>query len=146
MSVTAEDLKQYEKGNRVVVVKNLNEPNEAGESAVEVEGTVEAVNQMGMLIKPKGRVNLDLIELAQIEEISFAAEKLTTIKQKTLQPITYGNARKHLASAHGIELTWLNANSEEAALKFHNDLDHTNLGHKHEAKDEAKDEAATNAA
>lgn len=136
MSVSAEELEQYN-GKRVVVTKNLKEPNEKGELAVEIEGTVEAANALGLMVKPKGRVNLELIELADIEAVAFAPEKLTPIKQKVLKLVTHGEARKHLAERHGIDLEWINANSEAAALEYHNSLDHTNLGHRHEAKDKA---------
>jgi hypothetical protein len=137
MSVKADELEQYN-DQRVIIVKNLKEPNDKGEESVEVEGTVVTTNAFGVMIKPKGKVNADIIELADIEEIRFAPQKVTPIKQKVLQLITFGNARKHLASAHGVELEWLNANSEEVALKWHSELDHTKLGHRHEAKSETE--------
>lgn len=144
MSVTAEELEQF-KDQKVIVTKNLKEPNEKGELAVEIEGSCEAVNAFGMMIKPKGKVNADIIELGDIEAVRHAPVKLTPIKQKALQPVIFGQARKHLAERHGIDLDWINANTEEAALKYHNELDHSKLGHKHEAKsdtEKAVDEAA----
>lgn len=135
MAVSAPELSKYQ-SKRVVVVRNLAEPNEKGERAVEIEGLAQAANALGVLIKPKGKTNVELIELHDIEEISFAPEKNKILKPKSLRPVTYGQAKSHLLERHGYTLTEANALTEEEALETHDKIDHVedDLGHIHEDK------------
>ena len=118
---------------KVILVQNLKEPNEKGEGAVEIEGTVVAANAIGILLKPKGQVKPVIIEVGDVEQIGYAPEKIKAIKAKMLKPITYGQAKSHLLERHGMTLTDVNKLSEEEALKYHNGLDHKvlDLGHVH---------------
>lgn len=140
MSVAVAELEQYA-GQKVVLVYTPSGENEA----TEVEGTAEAANQMGVLLKPKGRQNMELIEVAQIEDIRFAPEKAKDLKAQELQLVKYGSARKHVLDRHGVTLAEANAMSEEDALSTHAEIDHTGLGHVHveKKKDEKKDEASS---
>lgn len=124
-------------GKKVVVVRNLSEPNEKGESAVEIEGLAQSANELGILIKPKGKVSLELIPADEIEEVSFAPEKEKPLKAKTLKPVSYGQARAHLLERHGVDLEWVNSVSEQEAYDYHKSLDHEelNLGHVHGEKE-----------
>lgn len=141
----AEDLKQYE-GQKVIVVVALDKPNEKGEKAVEVEGTAMAANDLGILLKPKGRTQAELIEAGKIEEVRFAPEKITELKTKSLKEVAYGDTRKHLADKHGEKLSELNKVNEADAFAAHKDLDHSDLGHNHDPKDESERAQAIEAA
>lgn len=120
-------------GKKVVVVHNLPEPNEKGESVVEVEGFAQSANALGVLIKPKGKVQLELIPADQIEDVYHAPEKAKALKAKVLKPVEYGQARAHLLERHGVDLDWANGVTEQDAFDYHETLDHEalKLGHVH---------------
>lgn len=126
-------------GKKVVLVRNLETPNDKGELAVEIEGTLEAVNRLGAMLKPKGQVKADIIDADQIEEIRLAPEKERNLKAKVLKIIEFGNAKSHLLERHGLTLSEVNELSEEDAFEFHEGLDHVekDLGHVHQAKESA---------
>ena len=148
MTITAEDLRKYD-GKRVVVTRNLSEPNEKGESAVEVEGVVQAANEHGLLIKPKGQVQFKLIPSDEIEEVRLQEDKSNKLKASKLNIVKLGSARRHLLERHGYTLDWVNGVTEEQAYEHHAEIDHVenDLGHVHvEKKDkdaEASDESAS---
>lgn len=144
---TEDQLAEF-KDKKVVVTRNLPEPNEKGESAVEIEGTVQIGNALGLLIKPKGKTNFELIPAAEIEEVVLAKESNKALKRSKLQHVKLGQARRHLLERHGIALAWVNNATEEQALEYHNSLNHEelDLGHVHveKSKDEpAGDESST---
>lgn len=132
--MTDTDFSKYD-NKQVVVVRNLPDKNEA----VEVEGKVQVGNAMGLLIKPKGKVQFELIHANEIVEVRYVAEKLKPLKAKELKPVEYGSARAHLLERHGVDLDWINSNAEEAALEYHSTLDHEalKLGHVHKAVNES---------
>jgi hypothetical protein len=143
---TADQLAEYT-GKRVTVVRNLSEPNEAGESAVEVEGQVQVGNELGLLIKPKGKLQFDLINLDEIEEISLVKEGSKPLKRSKIAHVKIGGARRHLLERHGVTLKWANEATEEQAKEYHDSLNHEelDLGHVHvdkADKDEKKDDDA----
>jgi hypothetical protein len=132
---TTASLASYE-GKKIVVTVNLAEPNEKGESTIEMEGTAQSANDLGILLKPKGRTNLELIEAKDIEEIRFAPEPDRKLTAKTLKDVEYGQAKQHLLDRHGLRLADVNALTEQAAFDYHAGLDHValDLGHVHGAK------------
>jgi hypothetical protein len=132
---TTASLATYE-GKKVIITVNLKAPNDAGETAIEVEGTAQAANELGILLKPKGRTNLDLIEAADIEDIKLAPEPDKKLAAKTLKDVELGNAKQHLLDRHGLTLADVNALTEESAFSYHSTLDHKalDLGHVHGAK------------
>ena len=144
-------MSDYDKfvGKRVVLTRNLKEPNAQGELAVEIEGTLEAANEMGVMFKPKGQIKPEIFDLGEIEEVRYAPEKAKKIKAKKLKPVEFGQAKSHLLERHGLTLTKVNGFTEEQALEYHNAIDHVaaDLGHVHEApkapgeSDEAGDES-----
>lgn len=112
---------------KVVLVYNK------GEESIEIEGTVQNASPVGVIIKPKGRASIELIEADQIERIEAAPEKAKTLSAKAVKNVIYGNARQHLLDKHGFTLTQVNSLTEEAALEIHDAIDHADLGHKHGA-------------
>lgn len=127
------DLAQFD-GKKVVVVRNLKEPNTKGELAEEIEGQALAANAMGILLKPKGTTQATLIEADSIEEVNFAPEKPKKLNVRYLKDVEYGNARQHLVSSHGYQLSKIAPMDEAAALEFHSTIDHSDLAHQHGEK------------
>lgn len=136
---------------KVTIVKNLKEANDKGETSEEIEGTVQAVNAMGILIKPKGKVNFDLVETGDIEEVFLTPEGDKKFTRSKLKDVEDGKMRRHLLDRHGVTLKWANEATEEEAVAYHNTLDHEklDLGHVHgkveKAETPAEGEAAAGA-
>lgn len=118
---------------KVTIVRNLKEANEKGETSEEVEGTVQASNEMGILIKPKGKTNFTLIEMGEIEEVYLTPETDKKFTRSKLKPVEAGKVRRHLLDRHGVTLDWVNKATEEEAAQYHDSLDHEklDLGHVH---------------
>lgn len=137
---TTEGLEKWN-GKRVTVVRNLPEPNEAGDSSIEVEGLVQVGNPMGLLIKPKGKVTFDLIPIEEIEEVFEKAEETKELKAAKIKPVPKDKVKRHLLDRHGYTLEWVNKVTDDQAEQHHNEIDHEakNLGHVHVAE-EAKPE------
>lgn len=132
------DLTAYD-GKKVIVTVNQ------GDSAEEIEGTVETGNALGLLIKPKGKASVEIIEAGQIEQVVLAPEKLKNIVQKYVKVLELGKARQHLADYHAATLTEVNSMTEESAFSAHQAIDHSDLGHIHgekPKKEKAADETA----
>lgn len=127
---------------KVVLVYN------SGDETKEIEGTVQQASAVGVIIKPKGRAGIELIEAGQIERIEAAPEKEKTLPQKNLKNVLYGAARQHLLDRHSFTLTQVNSMTEEAALEVHDAIDHADLGHSHGevTKNEVTGEAAPESA
>lgn len=142
------DFSQYV-GQNIQFVHNLSEPNEKGESAVEIEGNVQLVNAGHMLVKPRGQVKFTMIALSEVENVSIVENTAKKFKANKLKPVKLGDVRRHLLDRHGVQITWANSCTEEQALAYHDSLDHAalDLGHVHQSKDEADAEkSATPAA
>jgi hypothetical protein len=146
VTVTA-DLDQFA-GKKVIITRNLAEPNEAGETAVELEGKAESANSLGVLFKPKGKTGLELIEVGEIEDIRLAPETDKRLSAKTLKITELGAAKQHLIDRHGLTLTEVNGLDEPTAFSYHAELDHKglDLGHVHGEKPAAERAAALESA
>jgi hypothetical protein len=130
---TAErDLSKFS-GKRVTIVRILKEPGENGEGAVELEGVVEVGNELGLLLKPKGKVQFELVPADEIDDIYLLPEAGKKFKATKLKHVEFGQARRHLLDRHSVNLEWANNVSEEQAMEFHASLDHEELklGHVH---------------
>lgn len=131
----------YEKfiGKKVVLVQLLDKPNEKGEGAEELEGTLEAVAGEMVMFKQKGKTSPTLIETSKIDNIDHAPEKAKNLTARKLKPIDFGQARAHLLDRHGMTLAQVNEMSEKDALALHEQIDHDGLGHVHEAAPKPED-------
>lgn len=136
MSVNAEELKRYL--NKKVTLHTI----EAGGSIKEREGKVDAASEFGVAFKEKGKASVDLYEVAQIEEISAAPETPKKIRQKKLKPIEDGQVRQHLVDRHGMPVSKANELDEKQATELHDRIDHSDLGHRHEASEATSQEKA----
>jgi filamentous hemagglutinin family protein len=140
MSTTATETKDYSEytGKSVIVTQNLEKPDADGNGTVEVEGKVQVANALGILLKPKGQINVKMIEAGEIEEIRLAPEKASKLKRSKLQVVKLGQARRHLLTNHGVQLAWANSVTEEQAFEYHQGLNHEelDLGHVHVEKEE----------
>lgn len=137
MSVEVAELITASEKKKLVILHLVQEDN----SLKEVEGKIEAASSAGVAFKEKGSSDLTLLTVAQIEELAYAPEKPKPVSQKKLKPIEAGSFRQHLADRHGISRKWCTEASDEQAKEYHDQIDHSDLGHKH-AADEAGDEAA----
>lgn len=142
MSVSTENLAQYE-NKKIVVVKK----NEDG-SASEIEGVAQAANELGILIKPKGKTNFDLVPIGDIEEIRYVEGTVKKLTRKTLKEVEFGQARNHLLERHGFTLAQVNDMDEKSAFEKHNAIDHegSDLGHVHGDKNKTERAEAIEAA
>lgn len=131
MSVAVADLTAHV--NKRVILHVIQED----QSIKEIEGKIEAASEAGLAFKEKGKSSLDLYEPQQIEEISAAPERPKPVTQKKVKPIELGQARQHLVDRHGVALSWAKEADEQAAFEYHEQLDHTDLGHKHVAPKES---------
>lgn len=129
--MTVKNLSQFA-NKKVTVVHTV----EGQEEAVETEGTVSVANEGGVLIKPKGKTQMVLIEAANIEDVRYVEEKPKEIKAKMLKPVEFGQARSHLLERHGFYLEAVNKLSEKEAYEQHEAIDHKNLGHYHGVKED----------
>lgn len=124
------DLTQFD-GKKVIVQHQDGEGN-----VVETEGTVQTGNELGLLIKPKGKASVEIIEAATIEGVELAPEKAKKVGVKWLKDVELGQARQHLLDRHGATVTEVNALNEQQAFEAHADIDHEaeDLGHRHGEK------------
>jgi len=120
-------------GKRVIVVHRV----DGKTDAEEVEGTAEAANDQAILLKPKGKTQLQLIEAGNIEDVRFVEDKPKALARKTLKVVQFGQARNHLLERHAFTLSQVNEMSEQEALEKHEGIDHeaSDLGHVHGDKD-----------
>lgn len=127
------ELEQYT-DKRILVTVNTEE------GASEVEGVAQAANELGLLIKPKGKMGLDLIPIADIIEVKYVAEKQKPLVAKVLKPVGFGQARTHLLERHALLLEEVNGMSEQEAFDKHNEIDHVeaDLGHVHGDKNKTE--------
>lgn len=129
------DLSQYA-GKRVILVRKV----EGSDTAEEVEGTVESANQLGIVLKPKGKATFELVEEGNIEDIRFAPVKPQALKAKKLKPVPFGQVKRHLLDRHAFTLSVVNEMTEEKAVEVHDGIDHSDLGHKHAEDSDSENE------
>jgi hypothetical protein len=118
------------------VILTLEEDGEA----VEVEATVKAANGSGLLIKPKGKTNFEVIDPDAVLEIESAPTTARALKARTVKPLQHGQARAHLLDKHGWTLEQVNATSEDEAFAQHEQIDHETLGLGHVHGEKASSE------
>lgn len=138
-----ENLDQYE-NQRVLLVRNVTE-DDGSIVAEESEGTVLAVNAEagGILFKPKGRVQAQLLMTDDLESIEFAPIKEKSITVRWLKDVKFGMTRQHLADRHGWPVAEVDRLSEAEALEEHGQIDHEGLSHRHGEKPEKENEDST---
>lgn len=131
------DLNDYS-GKKVKLVRNLDKPNAKGETAEELEGTVEAVAGDALMFRPKGKTSATIINASEIESIDYAETGVKKLSRRILKAVKHGQARAHLLERHGFTVTQVNEMTEKQALDIHDGIDHegNDLGHTHKSKDE----------
>lgn len=107
-----------------------------GENAGTYEGKVEAASPIGVAFKPKGKGSW-ILDPTEIDAIDASAV-IKKITRKSMLPASLENIRQHLVDRHGYEIAAIEAMTPDQALAWHNtDLDHSKLGHDHDAKPKA---------
>lgn len=109
------------------------------------EGSVVAVNESMLLIKPRGAMLGELIHRANIVELTQLDEvpKLLIRKLRIIKPT---EARQHLADRHGYHLDHPDLINDMTAFRAHEAIDHATLSHIHEDKEESPRAEAIEAA
>lgn len=130
MTQVANDLSQYA-GKKIVVTIKTDEG-----TFEEVEGFAESANVLGILLKPKGKSAVQIIDPELIERVDYAPEKAKSLAVKYLKEIEFGGNRQHLLDRHSVQLAVVNAMDEASALELHQSIDHgsLDLGHRHGEK------------
>jgi hypothetical protein len=96
------------------------------------EGLLEAATPLAVIFKAKGKSNPTLIEVGDIDTIELLAEKPTVIKQSALKDVDAGSVRRHLLDRHGLPLSVVNEMTDDEAIEAHDQIDHSDLGHRHD--------------
>lgn len=138
-AAVADDLSQY---NGQKVVLTLAPTGDSTENT-QVEGKVEMGNALGLLFKPKGKAQPELVEKDKILGVESAPEKPKSLKAKSLKAVEADAVRSHLLERHGVDLDWANGATDEGAEQYHNTLDHAalKLGHVHKTEDSEREQA-----
>jgi hypothetical protein len=136
MSVTLDDLQPFV--GKAVILHKIKDDN----TLEQIEGEIKMATVAGVPFKPKGSAPIELLTVAQIEEVVLAPVKAKAVSKKHLAVIELGQSRQHLADRHGISLKWCKDASEQEAFDYHAGLDHSDLGHDHEKKDKPDEREA----
>lgn len=124
-------------GKKVILQAN------EGDEVVDIRGKLEAANDFGILIKPKGKASSQLIENGEIVSLELdedAAPKSSGFKLKArrVNPVTESNVRRHLLDGHGVQLSYVNQVTAAQALQAHTSLHEgeaaSEIGHFHADK------------
>lgn len=115
---------------------------EAGETR-EVVATVEVVNDLAVLIKPRGKATSLMVFSPDQNVLDYGLDdsKPVALKQKELKDTTLNTVRTHLADRHGISLSEVNELDDEAAAELHLKLGHGDLSHTHPFISDAEEDA-----
>jgi len=115
----------------------------SGADAGEYEGKVEAASPAGMAFKPRGKSTM-VINASDVEAVELPTPGEKKITVKSLKPVGLSDVRQHLVDRHGYKVADIQDNmTPEQAQKFHDELDHSELGHNHnrlEKDEKEKDE------
>lgn len=140
MTVNPKELEKFS-GKNVILTVIGDDGN-----AKEIPGKVEGASEVGLAFKEKGKRDVALVEPSQIEDISEAPTEAKKVTQKKLKPVEADKVRQHLADRHGYKRSDLNGMDDATAAKFHDELDHTDLGHKHVAGEDESDQPTDDSA
>lgn len=113
---------------------------------VKVSGRITSLNPNGevFLFKPRSQRTVTMLESEHVTDVELAGSAtLRPVGQKRLRPLNAQNARRHLADYHGFPLKKLNTMSDELALKAHDEIDHSDLGHNHELAEDGLNSKAS---
>lgn len=96
-----------------------------------VHGIVASAGGDMLAFKEKGKSNLHLLKASDIADIRVSVEAEPEMKPRRLNHVALDTVKRHLADRHGYRLADVNAMTPEAALEFHEGLDHDPLSHFH---------------
>lgn len=102
----------------------------------EREGVIKMATSAGIVFRPRGSSNVELVQPGDAVEVALAPAKIKPVVRKRLDPIELGKARQHLVDRHGVDMDWAKNANEQEAFDYHKNLDHSKLGHFHEVKPE----------
>jgi len=131
MTVAIETLQEKAKSGDVVLLTVKREDG----STEQVQGKIEVASTAGVGFKPRGRREMDLLELDDVLELEEAPVPDVKLKQVKMKPVDATRVKKHLIDRHGAPLSQVNAMSPDQAAELHGKIDHSDLGHNHLKED-----------
>lgn len=93
---------------------------------------IEADRENGLVVETK--VGTMIVPMTDV----LAVEKATPpgkIVRRTIRPIPLSQVKQHLLDRHGLGWDIVKAMTAKSCLDLHNKIDHSNLGHRHRAKE-----------
>lgn len=102
------------------------------------KATLRAASAVGVVFKPRGSAQTDVLLPADIVSIVEPEVGPKLVRARRLARPLQHKVREHLALHHGYKLSDINAMDDETALRFHDGLDHSELGHVHRELTEAE--------
>lgn len=114
----------------VAVVVELDRDNpDTGETSIQLEGRVIRAADEGFAIQTSTKTIV--VEYSELLDIERKEGKRRKVLVRYLRHVTSSDVVQHLSDRHGLYMDILNSLDEEAALEYHNRLDHEGLGHRH---------------
>lgn len=111
---------------------------ELTDGTVYERATLLAGSDIGVVFKPRGSSTSEIAESHKIASITTPKVGPKVLRSRRLPAASLPKVREHLALHHGYKLSEINAMTDEAALAFHETLDHEDLGHVHREPTEAE--------
>lgn len=108
-------------------------------------GRIVEGNTLGVIFKAKSQRVQDVINAEDIISVTEAVTaRLRLVSQKRLRAVTAPNIKRHLADYHGQSRSELNEMSEAEAIRRHDEIDHSDLGHCHsdEVAESSRDDSS----
>lgn len=107
------------------------------ESPWELEGTLMAVSDVGVVVKTGDGTHIFLQE--HILDISKSSIPRKIVRRK-IRYIIAAQARQHLLDRHGMPWDLTKMLRPDAAREMHDKTDHSNLGHQHRTEGDDRPE------
>jgi hypothetical protein len=112
----------------------INVMREDGDDHEVVQGRVEAISDLAIIIRTRGGseviTNSWILDAPSI----VPPRKNSRVIVRKLRPLET-TVRQHLVDRHGLAVDLTNSLTEGQAITYHDRIDHSNLGHRHIAAD-----------
>jgi len=98
----------------------------------EVEGKCLVATSSGLVVQTKSKS--ELLEMGRVIDIDVI-ELVRRLSVRWLDHVSPAAVRQHLLDRHGLRFDLLKVMDVETAVKLHDGIDHTALGHRHGEKE-----------
>lgn len=100
------------------------------------DATVEAANDKAVMLKRKGKANIEFLDAAVVTACTLQEAAEPVVKARRQDPVTIDNIKRHLVDRHGYAVADINKMAATDAYSFHEGIDHAPLGHFHAVKED----------